>query len=257
MVPDERDVLRVLTWNIRDLLGDPLAVHRVLRAARADIVCLQEAPRLLLTRNQLATLARRSGMLYVTGGRASAGTALLASLRADVRYPRAVRLPVEGWLTRPRGWAHAQVALPGTAPALVASIHLGLSAAGRASHVARILAGARAPGLPAVVAGDLNERPDGPSWEVLSAVAEDPAPTSDPTFSAKHPRSRIDAVLVSPELGVVEYGFPPEVDLADVLRASDHLPVFTRVRLLTRSSLAVTRPSAEPAHTAAHPRALP
>ena len=231
MPVEEADVLRVVTWNIRDLLGDPLAVHRVLRQARPDVVCLQEAPRLLLTRNQLANLARRSGVLYVTGGRASAGTALLASLRADVRGARAVRLPVQGWLTRPRGWAYAQVALPGTAPVVVGSIHLGLSAEERAAHVSRIITCLQDAGLPALVAGDLNERPDGPSWQSLSAAVADPAPDAPATFPAKRPRSRIDAVLVSPRLELLEYGSPPDVDRDDVRRASDHLPVLARVRM--------------------------
>jgi endonuclease/exonuclease/phosphatase family metal-dependent hydrolase len=228
---DEPDVLRVLTWNVRDMLGDPLAVHRVLRQARADVVCLQEAPRLIFTRHQLAYLARKSGMTYLIGGRASAGTALLASLRADVRNVRAVRLPVDGWLTRPRGWAHAQVALPGTARVLVASIHLGLSTGERRSHVARIVAVMQATALPAVIGGDLNEHPGGPSWQALSRVAVDPAPDSGPTFPARRPRSHIDAVLASPRLEVVEYGPPGEVDRADVLLASDHLPVLARLRL--------------------------
>lgn len=231
MTVEEADVLRVLSWNIRDLLGDPLAVHRVLRQARPDVVCLQEAPRLLLTRNQLANLARRSGVLYVTGGRASAGTALLASLRADVRGACAVRLPVQGRLTRPRGWAYAQVALPATAPVVVGSIHLGLSVEERATHVSRITACLHDAGLPALVAGDLNERPGGPSWQSLSAVVADPAPDAAATFPAKRPRSRIDAVLVSPRLEVLEYGFPPDVDRDDVRRASDHVPVLARVRL--------------------------
>lgn len=231
MSVEEPDVLRVLTWNVRDLLGDPLAVHRVLRRARADVVCLQEAPRLLLSRNQLAAMARRSGLLYATGGRASAGTALLVSLRADVRGSLAVRLPVEGRLIRPRGWAHAQVALPGTEPVLVASIHLGLSSQERTDHVSRIVAHLQGSRLPAIVAGDLNERPHGRSWGALSTVVSDPAPDGAPTFPSKKPSSRIDAVLASPRLDVVEYGFPPDVDRDDVLRASDHMPVLARVRL--------------------------
>ena len=231
MQPDPPGVLRVLTWNVRDLLGDPLAVHRVLRAARPDVACLQEAPRLLLTRNQIADLARRAGLLYVAGGRASAGTALLVSMRTEVRDPLAVRLPVDGWRTRPRGYVRARVALPRTAPVLVAGIHLGLSAPERAAHVARVLADVRADRLPVVVAGDLNEHPDGASWAALSRVARDPRPDGEPTFRAARPRSRIDAVLVAHGLDVVEYGFPAGADREDAVRGSDHLPVLAGVRL--------------------------
>ena len=58
------DVLRVLTWNVRDLLGDSSAVARVITAAAADVVCLQEAPRIVFSRNQLAGLARRCGLFF-------------------------------------------------------------------------------------------------------------------------------------------------------------------------------------------------
>lgn len=223
--------LRVLTWNVRDLLGDPLAVHRVLAAARADVACLQEAPRLAFTRSQIAALARPAGMLFADGGRASAGTAVLTSLRAEVTDVRAERLPVHGWRTRPRGWARARVALPGTAPVLIGSVHLGLTPEERADHTARILTAVRAHRLPAVLAGDLNEPPGGPSWRALADVVRDPGDGSAPTFSAKHPRRRIDAVLTDPALEVLDYGWPPGVAEEDVLLASDHRPVLATIRL--------------------------
>lgn len=234
-MPSEDDApsaLRVMTWNVRDLRGDPLAVHRVLRSAHADVVCLQEAPRTWLSRNRIADLARRAGMLYVTGGRASGGTALLARVRADVSRPSAVRLPVAGRFTRPRGAVSAVVALPGTRPVLVVGVHLGLDDAERADHVARVLEHVRSVGLPAVVAGDLNEPPGGPSWQALGAVVADPAADDGlPTFPARRPRHRIDVVLVDPVLDVLGHGSPDGVDPGDVLLASDHLPVAATVRL--------------------------
>jgi endonuclease/exonuclease/phosphatase family metal-dependent hydrolase len=230
-VPD--DVLRVLTWNIRDLLGDPLAVHRVIKAANADVACLQEAPRLLFTRNKLAALARHSGMLFACGGRPSAGTAILTNLRVDVHEPRAVPLPVATWRTRPRGYAAARVNRPGGKPVLVASIHLGLTPQERADHTERILTDVRAAGVPVILAGDLNEPPDGPSWRTLADLARDPGEGSAPTFSAQRPRRRIDAVLVSPQLEVVDYGWPHGVSEDDVVLASDHRPVVAQVRVGT------------------------
>lgn len=223
--------LRLLTWNVRDMLGDPLAAHRVLRAAAADVVLLQEAPRLALSRGRIAAIARHSGLLFVCGGHASAGTALLVSLRTEVRRSRAVRLPVSGRLTRPRGYVATEIGLPGTGSVLVAGIHLGLTPEERADHVGRIVADVKASNLPAVVAGDLNETPGGPSWRALRDIAVDPEPDAPPTYSARRPRRRIDAVLASPHLPVSDYGWPDGVSERDVVLASDHRPVAATIQL--------------------------
>ena len=185
---DDDLVLRVMTWNVRDLLGDPFAVTRVLRASRADVVCLQEAPRWPGSRGRLASLASRAGLFFVDGGRVSAGTALLVSLRTQVSDVHAARLPVRGWRTRPRGYVRAQVATVRSRPLQVTCLHLGLDEDERARHVGLVLddlppALTDAPGsVPVVLAGDLNERPDGPPG-VRSARAP-------PTAGARHrPRS--------------------------------------------------------------------
>jgi endonuclease/exonuclease/phosphatase family metal-dependent hydrolase len=220
--------LRVLTWNVHDLLGDPLAVVAVLRAAAADVVCLQEAPRLVRTRYKIASLARSAGLLFVTGGRDSAGTALLCSMRTVVTGEAAVRLPTSGRLTRPRGLAHARIGLPGTAPVHVASVHLGLSPEERARHAALVVDLLGPSGGAVVVAGDLNETPGGPSWAALAAVAADPAPGAPATFPARSPDRRLDAVLTGPAVTVREYG-EWRSDDALVRRASDHYPVLAVV----------------------------
>ncbi len=199
--------LRVLTWNVRDLLGDPFAVHRVLRAAAADVVCLQEVTRLPGSRQRLVALSRRSGVYFVAGGRSSAGTALLVSARTRAEDADAQRLPVGGWRTRPRGAVRATVVPPGTRSVSVTCLHLGLDPDERAAHVALLLA-AVPTGVGAVVAGDLNEKPGGASWRALAARAADRAPDTGPTFPAAAPRHRIDAVLVDPALEVTAYGFP-------------------------------------------------
>ena len=228
-------VLRVLTWNVRDLLGDPFALTRVLRAADADVVCLQEAQRLPGSRNRLARLAGRTGLFFVAGGRVSAGTALLVSLRTEVRDATASRLPVAGWRTRPRGSVRATVSLVGGGPVQVTCLHLGLDEDQRARHVGLLLEALprvdTSDALPVVLAGDLNERPDGPSWAALAARAVDPGTGAPPTFRAAHPRLRIDAVLVDPVLQVRSYGFPAGVEVADVVAASDHRPVLAEIVL--------------------------
>lgn len=214
--------LRVVSWNVRDLLGDPLAVHRVLRSLAPDVVCLQEVPRRPGSRWQVAALARAAGLLYVTGGRDAGGTALLVSLRAEVGWAASLRLPVAGRTTRRRGAVVAEVGLPGTSRVAVAGVHLGLDAEERLRHCALVRAAVPA-GLPLVVCGDLNERPDGASWQAFGDV-RDPEPAAPPTFPAAAPRSRIDAVLVGPGVEVLSYG-DGGADGGDVRVASDHVPV--------------------------------
>ncbi len=227
------DVLRVMSWNIKDMHGDPAAVARVIGAARPDVLCLQETPRLVVTRNQLAGLARRTGLYFADGGRSAAGAAILTSLRTDVEAVRAHRLSVAGWRTRPRGFVRARVALPGRAAVSVTCLHLGLDEGQRAAHVETMLQGL-ADDVPTVLAGDLNERPDGASWRTLSNWAVDPDPRAPKTFSAQRPRARIDAILVDPRLRVLSYGDPQGVDEDDVRKGSDHRPVFARIVLPSR-----------------------
>lgn len=229
--------LRVLTWNVRDLLGDPLAVARVLRASRADVVCLQEAPRWPGSRWRVARLAREAGLLYVAGGRVSAGTALLCSLRAEVADVVEARLPVQGRRTRPRGAVFGTVRLPGHQSVALACVHLGLTAQERERHVRLIRSRLVASARPVLVAGDLNEAPGGPSWVALGDLVVDPAAGSTATFPARAPRRRIDAVLASPGLEVVSYGaWVP--DEADVRSGSDHLPVLAEIALPRQATAA-------------------
>jgi endonuclease/exonuclease/phosphatase family metal-dependent hydrolase len=221
----------VLSWNVRDLLGDPLTVARVIRDARPDVLCLQEGPRRPGASWRLAALARATGLSVTSGGRTSAGTAILVSARIRTADARAFALPVTGRLTRPRGAVTATVATPGGTPVRVACVHLGLDADERARHVPAILR--RLPAdLPLVVAGDLNERPGAESWRAFGRRVSDPDPGAGPTYPSRDPRARIDAVLVGPGIGVLEYDrWRP--DDKDVRRSSDHRPVLA---VLTASS---------------------
>jgi endonuclease/exonuclease/phosphatase family metal-dependent hydrolase len=224
--------LRVVSWNVRDLLGDPLAVHRVLRELAPDVACLQEVPRRLGSGLRLAALARGASLVAVAGGRSTGGTAVLISPSLDVRAVRALRLPVARWHTRRRGAVVVAVRRSGTAGVLtVASVHLPLIAADRVDHAQRVVAALRGfgPG-PYAVAADFNEPPGGPAWEAFAALVLDVDAQAPATFPARAPRTRLDAVLVSPGLAVTGY---PHVVVDAVLaaRASDHLPVVADVDL--------------------------
>jgi endonuclease/exonuclease/phosphatase family metal-dependent hydrolase len=220
--------LRVASWNVRDLLGDPFALRRVLRSLRADVVCLQEAPRRPGGGWRTGRVARDCGLRHAGGGRASGGTAVLLGPNVGVRSLVAVRLPVQGLLTRTRGVVLAELTVvsePAAGLALtVACLHLPLRPDLRVRHarlVGRALA--RRP-APYVVCGDLNEAPGGSAWQELATLASDHAPDAAPTFPAGREDVRLDAVLVGAGLRVVRYG-DGDVDHADVLAATDHLPV--------------------------------
>ena len=239
------DLLRVLTYNVRGLRDDTSALVRVIRATDPDVVCLQEAPRLLRWRPRIAALARACALSYVAGGGTTGGTALLAHLRVGVDRVQEHRLTKRRSLHQ-RGLAVARVWVwvgGRPVPADVASVHFGLDGAERVAHAGEVLALIRArdaapegtaaadPSGRLVVAGDLNEAPGGPVWARLAAAGLVDACASAPggtelTFSTRNPRLRIDAVFAGAGLGLVQAGVPLHlVDPADLVAASDHRPV--------------------------------
>jgi len=83
-----------------------------------------------------------------------------------------------------------------------------------------------------VLAGDLNEPPDGPAFALLAGRRVDAAGAdATPTFPATFPgpaRARIDVLLVDPEIKIAGYRV---VSSAAAARASDHLPVLADLDL--------------------------
>jgi endonuclease/exonuclease/phosphatase family metal-dependent hydrolase len=231
--PGDAATVRVLSYNVRSLRDDRHAVARTIRAARPDLVCVQEAPRFLRWRSKAAWLARTSGLVVVTGGRPAGAVLLLANLRTSVVTAADVLLP-----KRPRrhqrGLAMAVVEVAG-ARLGVASMHLSLDAAERAEQAGLVLSHLTrldAPHL--VLAGDVNESPGQPAWQRLVGALRDAyavAPWgAGPTMPARHPRRRIDGVFVSAGIEVLRCGVP---DLPELAAASDHLPVLAELRVPT------------------------
>ncbi|MGZ4654240.1 endonuclease/exonuclease/phosphatase family protein, partial [Oryzihumus sp.] len=223
-----RGTLRVVSWNIRDLLDDRWAVCRVVRALSPDVLCLQETPRRLpgVWRNR--RLARECGLRFAGGGRTSGGTGLMLGPRVGVRALGAARLPVQGPFTRTRGLVVAElVARRDDYPVTltVGCVHLPLEPWLRVRHAALAAAALTARPAPRVLCGDLNEGPGSPAWRLLeAAVGPDPAPDAGPTFPAGRADKRLDVVLVGAGLCVLAYG-DGGADPDEVERASDHVPV--------------------------------
>ncbi|MGH8776434.1 MAG: endonuclease/exonuclease/phosphatase family protein [Jiangellaceae bacterium] len=214
--------LRIVSYNVRALRDDRRAVIRVLRSLDADVVCLQEAPRFWRWRSRCAALAREAGLLYVGGGRRTGATIMLASLRVDVSATMEYAFSRTPGLHK-RGTVAARIHRAG-ASLVVASVHLGLDADERLRHRSELVGLVDRFGCEVtVLAGDVNERSDKPTWRALAAEFVDAGEGDEtPTFSARDPRRRIDGVFVRGPASVKAYRV---VDDPDVLVASDHRPV--------------------------------
>ncbi|KRV50099.1 endonuclease [Wenjunlia vitaminophila] len=232
-------VVRLLSYNVRSLRDDRAALVRVVRACAPDVVCVQEAPRFFRWRKKAAWLARDCGLVAVTGGQPAAGPLLLSSLRARVVHSEDVLLPRTPGLHR-RGFATATLEF-GSVRLGVVSCHLSLDRAERQRQADALLRRVDGTGERyAVAAGDINEAPEGSSWQLLTGKLRDAHATvpwgGTFTSPAGEPLRRIDGVFVTPEVEVLGCGVPqpedlPGLDPADLAAASDHLPVLAALRL--------------------------
>ncbi|MGX6740767.1 endonuclease/exonuclease/phosphatase family protein [Streptomyces xantholiticus] len=235
--PDGSAVIRVLSYNIRSLRDDEAALTRVIRACEPDLVFVQEAPRFFRWRKHAARLAANTDLVMLSGGATAAGPLLLCSLRATVERTEDLLLPLRSGLHR-RGFATAVVRFAGARVGVV-SCHLSLQSDERHAQAGILLDRLKAMDVPqAVVAGDINERPGGPSFGRLAAELQDcwaVAPWgAEHTSTALDPHQRIDAVFATDGVEVLGCGVPrdlPGVSTADLRAASDHLPVLGALRL--------------------------
>lgn len=231
--------LRVMTWNLHGLARQDGVSQRaataaavaVVRAARPDVLAVQEPPRGFGAGWRWRRFAARTGMRVAVGG-AKARIALLVAPSATVTGAHLLPMP----------WREPQVrrnaCLAQVDGVLVAVVHLGLRVDERDEQLAAVLAAMRAaqPWVgaasgAAVLAGDLNAAPTARAWQqALAAGLRDAyAPASptflDPsalTFPAADPGHRIDAVLVGAGLSVLAATVPDDPLVAV---ASDHRPV--------------------------------
>ncbi|MEV6974799.1 endonuclease/exonuclease/phosphatase family protein [Kitasatospora sp. NPDC093806] len=229
--------LRLLSYNVRSLRDDRRALVRVIRACAPDLVCVQESPRYWRPTGQAAWLARRTGTVILSGGgRIAAGPLLLGRPGVRVLSVHDRLLPKTRGL-HARGFATAVVRAAGTAPFTVTSCHLSLDADERLRQF-ELLDGQLRHAELGVIAGDFNEHPDGPGWRALAGRLRDGhvvAPWGgEMTSIPANPYQRLDAVFAMPGVEVLACGVPhglPGVDAADLLAATDHLPVLAVLEL--------------------------
>jgi len=222
--------LRVLSWKVHGLRDDVDALAATVASSGAHLFIVQEAPRLFRWRSRCAELARRCGMVVAAGGGADAcGNLLLSTVAVRVHSAgssRLVFLPGE----QPRGAAVARCSLAGSEFTAVGT-HLSLHPAERLRQVPALLAQFPADAPPLVLAGDLNEQSDGPTWEAFAGRLDDAAGLAGdgtPTFSTGNPRRRIDAIWADPRINVERYTV---LDTPSVRRASDHFPLLADLKL--------------------------
>ncbi|MFI6929143.1 endonuclease/exonuclease/phosphatase family protein [Streptomyces sp. NPDC050287] len=235
--PDGSALIRVLTYNIRSMRDDTDALARVITGCDPDVVLIQEAPRFFRWRKKLARLARAANLVILTGGGTAAGPAILCSLRATVERTEDVLLPLTPGEHR-RGFATAVVRFGG-ARVGVLSCHLSLREDERYEQSGMLLDRLAGLGVDhAIAGGDLNEAPGGRTFDRLAEGLQDCRATApwggEHTWTRTTPHRRIDAIFATKGIEVLGCGVPsalPGVTEADLLRATDHLPVLAALRV--------------------------
>ena len=227
-------MIKVASYNMRKGIGSdrrrsPERILDVLREIDADIVALQEADRRFGTRAGVIPphlLDERSGWKAVHVGLRAAsmgwhGNALLVRKAATVTGCAAIHLPS----LEPRGAVSAEVTTDALALRVV-GMHLDLSGLWRRRQAAAIIGHVEAgTPLPTVMMGDLNE------WTQAGGCLRDFARAfiiadTGPSFHARRPIGRLDRIMVSPGLRVVDCG----VHMSAAARvASDHLPIWATI----------------------------
>jgi len=225
-------MIKVASYNMRKGVGtdrrrSPERILDVLREIDADVIALQEADRRFGTRAGVLTphlLDEHSdwkpvGIAQRALSMGWHGNALLVRKAATIRDCAAIHLPA----LEPRGAVRADVA-QGGATIRVIGMHLDLSGLWRRKQAAAILAHVDGCGErhPTVMMGDLNE------WSAGAGCLRDFArdhrfAVTGPSFHARRPVGRLDRIMVSPDLGIVDCGVHMS---AAARKASDHLPIW-------------------------------
>lgn len=209
----------------------PERILEVLGEIGPDIAVVQEADRRFGERHAAlpAGLLESHGWRAIPfGARAGSigwhGNAVLISSRVEVESHAALDLPV----LEPRGAVLADLRVD-RQPLRIVGMHLDLSGLWRRRQARTILEhlAARKAGTPTLMMGDLNE------WRNAAGCIADFAAThklvhTGPSFPARMPMARLDRIFASNDLVIEDAGVhrSPRASLA-----SDHLPLWVRVRL--------------------------
>lgn len=229
-------MIKVASYNMHKGIGtdrrcSPERILEVLREIDADVIALQEADRRfgaragVIPRHLLDDHSdwRPVGIARRAASMGWHGNALLVRKSAAILCCDAIHLPA----LEPRGAVTADVAPASGDPLRVIGMHLDLSGLWRRRQAAAILqhVAHQAARRPTVMMGDLNE------WNAALGCMRDfgrdfVAAETGPSFHARHPVARLDRIMVSSDLRVVDCGVHAS---AAARRASDHLPIWALI----------------------------
>jgi endonuclease/exonuclease/phosphatase family metal-dependent hydrolase len=221
--------LRVVVYNVRGFRDGLDALVRLVGHFEPDVLLLNETG----GRWRLRRFARALGMQAAADPwvwfRRRAKDAVLVRAPWWISAHRQQRF--EGTPAMyPRGALVAELENGGARLAAV-STHLGLHPLERL-HDVRELVRLVPHGAPAVIGGDLNERPDGKAVALLSERFGDAwllgGDADGDTFPAEEPTARIDYLFVTQGVAVERVIVPPG---EDARTASDHRPLVAELTL--------------------------
>lgn len=228
-------MIKIASYNMRKAIGTdrrrrPERTLEVLREIDADVIALQECDRRFGQRMGVIPahmLEEHTDWCSVpVAARAQSmgwhGNGLLIRKSAQLLDCERIELPA----LEPRGAVSADLRIGGMLLRVV-GMHLDLSGLWRRKQAAAILShcDSAARAMPTVLMGDLNE------WSAASGCLRDFArhhrfAATGPSFHARRPVGRLDRIMASPELKIVDAGVH---DTAAARTASDHLPIWATI----------------------------
>jgi endonuclease/exonuclease/phosphatase family metal-dependent hydrolase len=229
--------IKIASYNIRKAIGTdrtrrPLRILNVLEEIDADIVVLQEADRRFGKRQSaLPAFLIEAHSNYTPvpldvqqDSMGWHGNAILVRKDIAIAHHDIIHIPY----LEPRGVITARLEINGTALS-VFGMHLDLSGLWRTrqANVIAELARAEQKRVPTVLSGDLNE------WRRNSGclkVFRKHFSVLDcgPSFHSQRPLARLDRIMHCDRVEALEWGVHQSSLAA---QASDHLPVWARLRL--------------------------
>ncbi|MFA9201534.1 MAG: endonuclease/exonuclease/phosphatase family protein [Cypionkella sp.] len=229
--------LTFASYNIHKAVGtdgrrDPDRILTVLRELDADVIALQECDRRFGARDSVierAALDDTPWRPLPVARRATSlgwhGNALLVRRQFEPVEAQAVALP----MLEPRGAVRGDFTVAGRRVRAL-GMHLDLSGLRRRAQIRAVLRHLDGceEACPAVLLGDFNQwgvgtgamREFGPGWHALAPGR---------SFPSRQPVAHLDRIVISREWRVVAMGVHHS---ALATRASDHLPVWTKVELI-------------------------
>ena len=228
-------MIRVASYNMRKAIGTdrrrvPERTLDVINEIGADVIALQEADRRFGARlsaippHLIGEMSDYKPVAFEArdGSLGWHGNALLVKKDVEVLEKHLFHLPS----LEPRGAVLAELSVRGQRLRVV-GMHLDLSGLWRRQQAHAILTHLAQydEAVPHVLMGDLNE------WSAHGGCLRDFAKTfafadTGPSFHARRPVARLDRIMASPRLRIVDAGVHAS---ATARRASDHLPIWAEL----------------------------